>query len=105
WYSSHMGGAAIDSSFVRARGKTLAVAIATLVCGCVVYTPDLLNDDAVSLGGGPSASGTAPAFAAPSATTGGVRPVLERVSPNHLGALVVSPTESEPFGDWGDGGA
>lgn len=93
-----MSGAAIGSRLVKARGTALVLLVAMLVGSCVVYTPDLLNDDAVSLGGGPTPNATtspAPALAAPSAPLVGTKALITaRAEPNHLGALVAPPTDS-----------
>lgn len=76
---------------------------ATLASSCIVYTPDLLSDDAVSLGGGPSRTASSPAPAVPSGSSlplGAVPTAAgtpspagplqrHRFAPAQLGALVV----------------
>lgn len=81
------------TSTLRSRGFVVFGGAAALVSSCVVYTPDLLHDDAVSLGGrpGPTAS---PGSPAPTPTL--PRGQLERqgLAPEQLGAFVAADPET-----------
>lgn len=106
------------AKLLRPRSLVTFAGAAALVSSCVVYTPDLLHDDAVSLGGratptaSPGATGSpktpvptasSHGLPAPANTTPGAllqndpRVQLERqkLAPEQLGALVEAPT-----GEW-----
>lgn len=83
------------------RAPRLLVALGVmLVPSCIVYTPDLLNDDAVSIGGGsnPTASpAPRPSPALPAASNSKPAP-LDHWSPQFLAAPRVNPaTDSVGF--------